>query len=651
MTTRSSISRLRCTASVLVLSTAATFAAAVHPVAAQTAVYGGGSTLVSLAMRQAMDCYNAQTVTSDGYSFSTGFNAATPTPGLLPATPDGANCSQLGALGTVGLYAAVGSGAGQRAFITNDPKQLLRGSAPSLSLPAVPPVFLESSVPALATYPYARVDFGAGDSPLPSSPTNTPSVTALTNFSSVSNWQNQTTITASNASSATAYNAAAFGPAIQLPMIEAPVAIVVNTNATPTATWTINSAGTAGAPGSAIQLSTAQLCAIFSGEVRDWSSTAAIAALDNAGQARVQTFMDDNTGNGGAAQAYVSNSLPIQIAFRSDGSGTSFILTNFLANSCPQLDDTAGSHNYAKIFTGVGVTFASTVVTLNDQVTGTTTTTTIAAKTNASAANLPSTTFANLIANIKAVKGVDVSTGAGGWLAGNGTGEVADTVNSNAQDANGNYLGGRIGYVSNDFAKPYNPAASAPLSASVQNDDQRARGVYHPGDLGESFVAPTPASADNAFRSVAVPTGTTYTAWNLYNQQYAAGATLADGVTVVPADGKVSGVNVVGKSQLGLPIIAGAYPVTGTTFAYLYSCYNTASAPTRVADITNFLNWFYSSQDAASVLQNNGFNALNSAFVTAISSSYLASGSGTAIAASSTQVDGCSTVAAGAGAQ
>ncbi|MGY3450481.1 substrate-binding domain-containing protein [Bradyrhizobium sp. USDA 4353] len=631
MTRRSSIDRLRGTASVLVLSAAAALAAAVQPAAAQTAVYGGGSTLVSLAMRQAMDCYNAQTVTNDGYSFSSSFNATLPTPGLLPGSQDGANCGQVGALGTVGLYAAVGSGAGQRAFITNDPKQLLRGSAPSLSLPAVPPVFLESSVPALATYPYARVDFGAGDSPLP----NTLTATALTNFTPASNWQDQTAIAASNATSATTYNVASFGPAIQLPLIEAPVAIVVNTSNTPVATWTVNSAGTAGTPGSAIQLSTAQLCAIFSGEVRDWSSTAAIAALDNLGQARVQTFMDDNTGNGGAAQAYVSNSLPIQVAFRSDGSGTSYILTNFLANSCPQLD-VDGSHNYAKIFTGVGVTFPSTAVTLNNQVAGTTSTTTVAAKTNASAANLPSTTFANLIANIKAVKGVDVSTGTGGWLAGNGTGDVADTVSSNAQDAKGNYLGGRIGYVSNDFAKPYNPASGAPVSASIQNDEQRSRGIYHPDQ--ESFIAPTPASADLAFQSVTVPTTTNYQAWNVYNQTYA-------GV------GQFGGVSVDGKSQLGLPITAGAYPVTGTTFAYLYSCYNTSSAPTRVTDITNFLSWFYASQDAASVLQNNGFNALNPNFATAINTSYLTAGSGTAISGSSTQVDGCSSVAVGAGAQ
>ena len=631
MTTRSSIGRLRGSASVLALSTVALFGAAAQPAAAQTAIYGGGSTLVSLAMRQVMDCYNAQTVTNDGYTFSSAFSAAGPTPGLLPATAGGAQCGQTAALGTVGLYAAVGSGAGQRAFITNDPKQLLRGNAPTLSLPAVPPVFLESSVPALATYPYARVDFGAGDSPLPA----TLSATALTNFATTSGWETLSSISATNASSATAYNATAFGPAIQLPMIEAPVAIVVNTNNTPTATWTINSAGAAGTPGSAIQLSTAQLCAIFSGEVRDWSSTATIAALDNLGQARGQTFMDDNTGNGVAAQAYVSNSLPIQVAFRSDGSGTSFILTNFLANSCPQLD-VDGSHNYAKIFTGVGVTFGSTIVTLNDQVTGSSTTTTIAAKTNASAANLPSTTFANLIANIKAVKGVDVSTGAGGWLAGNGTGEVANTVRSDAQDANGNYLGGRIGYVSNDFAAPYNSASGAPASASIQNDEQRSRGVYHPDQ--EQFVAPTPAAGDLAFQSVTVPANTDYASWNLYNQKYS-GGTQSGGVTVD------------GKSQLGLPITAGAYPITGTTFAYLYSCYNTASAPSRVANITNFLNWFYSSQDAANVLQNNGFNALNAAFVTAINTSYLTAGSGVAIADSSTQSDGCSAVAAGAGAQ
>ncbi|MGJ5182160.1 hypothetical protein ACQR16_19235, partial [Bradyrhizobium oligotrophicum] len=350
--------------------------------------------------------------------------------------------------------------------------------------------------------------------------------------------------------------------------------------------------------------------------------------------------------NGAAAQAYVSNSLPIQVAFRSDGSGSSYILTNFLANSCPQLD-VDGSHNYAKIFTGVGVTFPSTAVTLNNQVSGTTTTT-VAAKTNASAANLPSTTFANLIANIKAVKGVDVSTGTGGWLAGNGTGDVAKSVSSTAQDARGNYLGGRIGYVGNNFAKPYNPADGAPVSASIQNDEQRSRGIYHPDQ--ESFIAPTPASADNAFKSMVVPTGTNYTEWSLYNRGYVAGTALGDGTTVVPDDGKVAGISVVGKSQLGLPIIAGAYPITGTTFAYLYSCYNTASAPTRVTDITNFLSWFYSSQDATNVLRNNGFNALNANFVTAITSSYLTAGSGVAISDSSSQVDGCSSVAVGAGA-
>jgi len=84
---------------------------------------------------------------------------------------------------------------------------------------------------------------------------------------------------------------------------------------------------------------------------------------------------------------------------------------------------------------------------------------------------------------------------------------------------------------------------------------------------------------------------------------------------------------------------------------YLYSCYNTGAAPTRVTDIQNFLNWFYTSPDAANVLQNNGFNPVGAGLTGAIQAQYLTPGNGTAIADSSTQLDGCSAVAANAGAQ
>ena len=428
MTTRFSFGRLCSTTSVLAQSGAGLIGVSAQPTFAQnatsTAIYGGGSTLVSLSMRQVMDCYNGATLTGETYTFSNDFNQATPTPGLLPQT-----CVQTPPLGVLGFYAAVGSGAGQRGYISNDAHQLvLGGAAPSASapngtpatLPAVPPVFLETNDANFSFYPFPRIDFGASDSPLPAALTTS----AFSGFTPADHWENATTISIGG-TTAKIFDPNVYGPAIQIPLIEAPVAIVVNTNNTSIASWQIHSAnGAPGTPGSAMQLSTAQLCAIFSGRVRDWSSTAIIAGLTSDGTTRTQSFMDDNTGDGSSAQAYASNTLPIQVVFRSDGSGTSFILTNYLANSCPQLD-TDGSLNYAKIFTGVGVTYPATAVTIVDpEGAGTSGSTTNISK-SSNAANLPSTTFANLIANIKVVSGVDVTVGSNPWLGGNGSAAIA----------------------------------------------------------------------------------------------------------------------------------------------------------------------------------------------------------------------------------
>jgi ABC-type phosphate transport system substrate-binding protein len=636
MTTRFSFGRLCSTSSVLALSVAGLIGASVQPTSAQTvtstAIYGGGSSLVSLAMRQVMDCYNGATLTGETYTFSADFNQATPTPGLLPQT-----CAQTPALGVLGFYASVGSGAGQRGFISNDPRQLVLGGSTTAAaaLPAVPPVFLETSDAAFSFYPFPRIDFGASDSPLPAALTTN----AFSGFTPADHWENASSISIGSTVAKT-YDANVTGAAIQIPLIEAPVAIVVNTNNSPTATWQIHSAtGTPGAPGSAMQLSTAQLCAIFSGRVRDWNSTDPIAALDSAGATRIQSFMDDNTGDGSSAQTYTSASLPIQVVFRSDGSGTSFIITNYLANSCPQID-TDGSLNYKKIFTGAGLTYGATAVTIVNPETLATSTTSISK--SSAAANLPSTTFATLIANIKAVTGVDVSNPASNpWLGGSGTAAVAAGVNNVAANANGVSKSGRIGYVSNDFAQPYGLAANgAPVSVSVQNEDLRSQGVYHPGDQGQTFVAPTPAAADIAFQGLSAPASATatYADWNVYAQPHDVGTS-------------VGGVDVGGKSRLGVAVAAGAYPISGTSFMYLYSCYNTGSAPTRVTNIQNFLNWFYTSPDATNALQNNGFNSIAPSLAGAIQAQYLTPGNGTAIADSATQQDGCSAVALNAGAQ
>ncbi len=656
MKMRTTSSNLLGTASALALAaTAIIGAAAPQPAAAAQGVYGGGSTLLSLFARQIFDCYHGVTLPGDGYSFSSSFASSfswsPATPGLLPTT-----CT-IGALSTIeGLYAGVGSGSGQRGFIANDPHQLLQSpnttTVPNFfPLPANPPLYVDGSgVSPFGTYPYPQLDFAASDAPLPNSTATRWNANSLTtgsysSFTPSTNWQTlATTATiAATASTTVNYSTAKYGQPIQIPIAEVPVAIAINVATTTAATWTIRSALSPNTqPGGAIQLSAAQLCAIFSGTVRDWHSPASIASLTSSGGAAAlvsQLFDADNTNATTHTGApYTNNSLPISVAYRSDDSGTSFILTNYLAAVCPLLDNGSingpyFANNYAKIFTGAGRTTGAT-------------------------ANLPSTSFANLIANIKTVTGTDVTMGSNPWSGESGDGAVAAEINNNSANS------GRIGYLSNDFTKPYSTSATAPLSASIQDEHLRANGVNHPGDTGtlgsaQNFIAPTPLSAFNAWRHITAPTApATYNAWNVYNQTFTSGTS--------------GGVWLTGKFILPLDTDVNAYPVTGTTFLELYSCY-ADSAGTRVPAIANFVSWLVGGglgtltvgtpststaaspkydRDVANDLRNNGFHEIPPQLSDAILRQYVFAGFpyNTAIAAynrSGSQTEGCVGVTGG----
>ncbi len=188
--------------------------------------------------------------------------------------------------------------------------------------------------------------------------------TASITFTPTTNWSSLPTTVTASGSANTSYNTASWGQPIQLPAFEVPVAVPVNLSFTPNSQ--IKSGGNI-VTGGAIQLSGAQLCAIFSGLVTDWSSSTTIPTLDSAGNSSPQKFYYTNVGNGiGTAAQYTTASTPIKVVYRSDGSGTSFILTNYLKAVCPLIDK-AGTANYAAIF---------------------------------GATNLPNTSFGNLIANI-----------------------------------------------------------------------------------------------------------------------------------------------------------------------------------------------------------------------------------------------------------
>jgi len=553
MSLQVNVKRLRGTSSVLALSTAAVIGSAmVQPAAAQNAIYGGGSTLVSLAARQVFDCYGVKIDNT------------------VPPLPAGCSTTTHN---TILLYAAVGSGNGFRGFISNNPSELFLGSPNTatsgpfpVSKPATPPSFLGASP--FNTYPYPRVDFGASDSPLASSLASLTTV-SFTTFTPANNWQTTTSISAATFTTAT-YSVANYGNPIQLPLIEAPVAVAINVN-NDSFIWSIQSqSSNPSDPGGAVQLSTAQVCAIFSGTVKDWSDDPTtgtdIVRLNSTGTQVTEKFAASNVTSGSSTPvAYAGSSLPITLVYRSDGSGTSFIITNYLKNNCPQLGNS--TNKYAAIF---------------------------------GAANLPSTTFKNLIDNIKTATGTDVlnTTYNGGnpWLGVNGSDNVQATINND--DAHK----GRIGYLSNDFAQPYATSTSAPWSASIQNEDQRAAGIDHP-DQG-TFIAPTPANVDKTFTGLTVPNATsTYADWNLYGQTYTSGS--------------IGGIALTGKSKLGISNVAGAYPIAGTAFMALYSCYNTSTVTTRVSTLKDFLSWYYAADPVggatipASILTSNGFSPLN----------------------------------------
>lgn len=658
MTTTSFAGRLLGSTSLVVLSAAAMIGAA-QPAAAQTGLYGGGSTLPSLALRQIFDCYEGATLAHDGQTFSPGFTFSPPSPNQLPTS-----CTQFSTT-VEGLFAAVGAGNGQRAYIANDARQLFRGSPTStpalVRKPSAKPPFIDTANANFNSYPYPRLDFAASDAPLASPVTNLTTI-SFSNFLPTNNWQN-TLLIAALSRQTVSFNTATVGAPIQIPALEVPIAIAVNTaNSVSGAVWTNQSALSPNTQaGGAIQLSSAQLCAIFSATVTDWHDTSTlIPYLDSNGVQQFQHFYDDNTNGTLTPVSYTSRRLPIKVVYRSDDAGASYILTNYLSNLCPLLDPT-GTFNYKKIFTGVGVD-------------------------GATAANLPSHKFRNLLNNIKAVKGEaddhsdpydvddDQERPDPRWISAEGANQQALKIGTSS------LLAGRIGYLSADFTQPYAQTVTeevagvmlsgpAPRSASIQNEALRIFGVYHPGQadldgIARNFIPPTPDNTAVAFSGLTAPAaGSSYNSWNIYGQRYAAGTV-------------IGGVDYSDRSVIGIPLVSlDDYALTGASYVNVYSCYSDTTG-TRVPTLKNWLAWFLGGSlgslpaynpatssanspgydpNVAKIVRNNGFHELDSAWANNALSTYLAAslagGAPTSIAAynaSGAQIDGCQGVTGGA---
>ncbi|WP_420969882.1 substrate-binding domain-containing protein [Bradyrhizobium sp. B120] len=623
------------TASVLALLASSTITPANAQASTATAgIYAGGSTLASEAFRQIFDCYMGGIVGSgttypDGFAFDSSF----PARGKLPTT-----CT-LVSVPVQGMYAGVGSGNGVRGFISNNPQQWYNGTvAPGSSgappLPANQPAMIDLANPGspatkFGSYPYPRVDIGLSDSPLGS--TLAALTTSSVSFNPTQGWTTTggalATVTVNSTFTASvAYNTTVYGNPIQIPAFEVNVAIGVNTS-----TMTVNSSvagagttpGTQANQGAAIQLTTGQLCAIFTGLVTDWNDVTAnkIPYLDKTGTQQLAAFNYANANSGGTLQAYSSSSLPIKIVYRGDGSGTSFILTNYLKAVCPLLDST-GAFGYTSIF-------------------NTTT--------------LPSTSFSNLITRINAVRGAggwNNTTATNAWVPATGSGGVASAISTSSGNA------GRIGYVSADFTQPYTTQVgtiAAPLSAALQNEQLRSLGTYVPNNsvtppatrpANLTFIAPTPDGAAAAWGDTRLKTPSTTWTWNDYNIY----ANVFGAVTQ-------SGVTVTGLPVLPLTNRLNAYPLSGTTFLDLYSCYNVQADTNRVTNLVNFLTTYVAGADStdpnfdpdvSAVIENAGFHPVPASYAKNIKSQYWGTRTTAISAAAATQANGCLNVANGA---
>jgi ABC-type phosphate transport system substrate-binding protein len=587
-------------------------------------IFTGGSTLASQAFRQIFDCYMGTLVGNDGFTFSAGFSSSPPTPGWLPTT-----CTA-STVAVQGMYAGVGSGNGFRGYLSNTPDQWYGGTvtptaAPAnipTPFPAATPPYTDSLNVNFGAYPYPHVDIGLSDSPLASTLASLTTVSEP--FTPTNNWTTTTQITLGSTGDTQnfTYTTGNWGQPIQVPAFEVGVAIAVNVNGS---TLTINSQIQDGSgnivPGGAIQLTQGQLCAIFSGLVTDWNSTASIPTFFSDGTTSAlatQPFDYANVGNGiSIAQPYSSSSLPIKVVFRSDGSGTSFILTNYLKAVCPALDTVGGTtFGYSAIF---------------------------------GASNLPSTNFSVLKTNIdNYVPGPGQPThSTANFVGATASGGVAATVSTASAQA------GYLGYVSSDFTSPYAinvtgvPAGSttattvpAPLEASLQNEGQRGALTDTPDPTSSTqltFTPPAPGNVDIVWQdgNINIPDSmSTYNDYNIYGKTYAATQPVYQGRTIA------------NQSIVALAEDPNAYPLAGTTFLALYSCYNDQ---TRATNILNFLNWLYGNTDpdVEAIIENNGFHGLNGLWL-GFQNGYLSPGSGNAISYITSGTDGCNGVTGGA---
>jgi ABC-type phosphate transport system substrate-binding protein len=370
------------------------------------------------------------------------------------------------------------------------------------------------------------------------------------------------------------------GALIQFPISVDPVAIaydpaykkVENAGGTATTTYhfNIHFAHSDGSGG--WRLDQTAYCTIFNGTfagspITNWNDSRLKVLNGGVSLQDTQDIADNGTTD------WDTNGVPLQIAGRGDSSGTTSIFTRHLARVC-------GS-------TGInlaGNQFADGATTLPLSLQGGT-----FDGTNATGVVLGKFTLAT------------------------GSGNVAKYVAFTAVPAAGQTLKqGNIAYIGSDFVAPANSVNGNNTfnlnSADLKNHNNR-------------FEAATGANAASAFGSLAPPQST---AAGHYDNSSCGGA--SSRCRIHPYDWAEP---VSKTSPLADPTAKTAYPIVGTTNALLYSCYSDAH---RTALIDRFFAWYLNSGTVDEVpdglLTKNGLASLPRSWLIAITETFVNNNSG-----------------------
>ena len=540
-------------------------------------VYGGGSSLIGPYLRVVADCYGNPTdlVVQGSYPYTSGESFITLSPfnfaGVGAAAKGAQNCATTHTDPTVQInFINSGSGNGELGVITHD-----IGVDVGLTTDG-----------ATGHEQYPSIQFGAGDYGLGHSEIAIYNGGGTLAQGTGASSGNAVTIlapgSATTPSGLTYANPLAlYGNFIQFPISIDAVAIAYSpiykvanssvTNVTTNYKFNVKVKNKDGSGG--LRMTMPIVCAIFNGAITNWNDPA-LKYL-----------------NGGVSLAdptdpqAASFSVPIQLDGRADSSGTTSIFYRAMAAQC-------------------GSTTTPTVLTLATSATAT-----------------ESVTYTNhyLPAGGKKLPSGLIGSAAGQFHTFTGTTAVATAVGAIASPAaGGTVIHGDLTYIGTDYVLPE-------ATAAVGGVNNYGLNVVDIKYNTAAFIEPTAATALKAFTGILPPQSTASGA-------YSATVT-ANGLRANPEDwaepisttiSTLGGVTLATPvaTPLAAPSAAGAYPLVGTTNAFLNTCYTTSNAPVIKAFFTNYLTNPLITNATAGILPKAGFGVLPTAWLTAINQTF-----------------------------